>query len=440
MTILVPIMLFGWIPLSIYFFSNLKPQYAVLASVVGGWLFLPMTGYDLPGLPEYNKNMAIALGLILGGEISGQRHWQKFTLRIYDIPMLIWCICPIVTSLSNNLGVYDGLSISFHNVVTWGVPYAAGRLYFTDIKDLQKLCVGIVIGGLIYVPLCLYEVRMSPQLSNMFYGFSPYSFFAQAIRYGGFRPVVFMQHGLMVSLWMAVSTVTAYWMWRSRAVIRIPGFKYFDLSVLVLLLVMTTVLCKSINGLVSMIVGGVSYTAYRNINSTNILILLLLFIPFFLVVRITGVVEVSQIKQIAEMMVDAERVQSLVFRLDQEDALRERAKERMFLGWGGYNRGRVVDAEKGTDINIIDSLWLITYSTFGLLGLASLYGGMLMGPLCVLHLVQIKKVKVGLLTVSPIVLALVVILFMIDSLLNSMVMPVYIMVSGALVSFVLQLQ
>ena len=36
---------------------------------------------------------------------------------------------------------------------------------------LRDLCLSIIIGGVIYLPLCLYEIRMSPQLHSIFYGF-----------------------------------------------------------------------------------------------------------------------------------------------------------------------------------------------------------------------------------------------------------------------------
>ena len=56
MTYLVPIMLFGWVPLSILFFSTLKPHHAALVCIIGGMLFLPMAGYNFSGFPEYDKS------------------------------------------------------------------------------------------------------------------------------------------------------------------------------------------------------------------------------------------------------------------------------------------------------------------------------------------------------------------------------------------------
>ena len=76
---------------------------------------------------------------------------------------------------------------------------------------------------------------MSPQLSNMFYGFFPHSW-QQHVREGHFRPIVFMQHGLMVSLWMAVSSVTAFWLWRSE---QLKEIKNIPMGVVFILLSIT---------------------------------------------------------------------------------------------------------------------------------------------------------------------------------------------------------
>ena len=153
MTIFVPIMLFGWVPFTIFLFFSCKPHHAVLISIIGGWLFLPHSGYNLPGLPEYNKIMVIALGLVFGGRISGHRRASSFRWEIYDLPMIIWCLSPIATSVTNQLGFYDGISSSFGEVLQWGVPYLAGRIYFNSTSILRDLCLGIIIGGLLYVPL-----------------------------------------------------------------------------------------------------------------------------------------------------------------------------------------------------------------------------------------------------------------------------------------------
>ena len=51
-----------------------------------------------------------------------------------------------------------------------------GRAYFGDVKGLRELATVLFIGGLIYIPLYLYEIRLSPQLHNTIYGFHQHDF------------------------------------------------------------------------------------------------------------------------------------------------------------------------------------------------------------------------------------------------------------------------
>ena len=92
--------------------------------------------------------------------------------RWFDLPIVTYCcFCPIASSLSNGLGFYDGCSGALTNCVTLGLPYLFGRVYFTRLEHLRELAVGIVVGGMIYVPLCWWELKMSPQLHRQLYGF-----------------------------------------------------------------------------------------------------------------------------------------------------------------------------------------------------------------------------------------------------------------------------
>ena len=425
-------MLFGWIPISIFFFFTLKPHRAVLFSVIGGWLFLPMTGYDLPGLPIYSKSTAIAVGLLLAGRLSGQRQAASFHWRLYDLPMILWCLCPIATSMSNQLGLYDGLSSSFTQILTWGIPYLAGRIYFTNTETLRDLCLGVVIGGLLYMPLCLYEIRMSPQLSNMIYGFFPHSF-EQHIRYGGFRPIVFMQHGIMVALWMATTTSVAFWLWRSKESSHINGI---SMSVIVAGLAITTILCKTASGWIALIIGVSSYFMLNTFSMLLPLRLLLLSIPGYIILRSTGLISAFNLEMIASHFFDADRVASFGIRLFQEDLFSIKALERPLLGWGGYGRGWPIDPETGQQmIQMIDALWLITFSTLGYLGIASLVTAILAGPWFVFRAIKRNaEIPVSNKTI-PASLSIVVILFMLDSLINGMTNPIYIVISGALLSW-----
>ena len=430
MTPLVPIMLFGWVPFSIFLFSILKPHQAVLVAVIGGTLFLPMTGYDFPSIiPPFTKGTSIAIGLVLGGRISRKRRKAQFHWKLIDLPMLLWCTIPLATSLSNNLGWYEGVSGLWNTTMVWGVPYFAGRIYFDSMEKLQDLCRALVIGGLIYIPLCLYEIRMSPQLSNMVYGFFPH-IFAQQRRYGGFRPVVFMQHGLMVSLWMATTTTAAFWLWRSGFMKSVKGL---SMSLFVPLFILTTILCKSVNGWFAMLLGFASYFLYKSCTSIRPFQVLLLIIPFYIALRISGVLAGSTIENFASQFVDISRLQSLELRLHEEDLFIQKMLQRPLLGWGRIGRARQVSSTTGEKIGIpIDALWLIVVSLKGMFGLGSLFLGMLIGPWRALRYLAKKSKMIGRYSIFPLLLSLIVMMFLIDSLMNGMINQVYIVISGAL--------
>ena len=67
--------------------------------------------------------------------------------------MILWCMRrPYITSMTNDLGYYDGISAVISHSVIWGVPYFLGRIYFYDWESFRELGIAIFIGGLIYVP------------------------------------------------------------------------------------------------------------------------------------------------------------------------------------------------------------------------------------------------------------------------------------------------
>ena len=51
------------------------------------------------------------------------------------------------------------------------------------------IAVGIFIGGLVYAPLCLIEMRLSPQLHRWIYGYMANAF-AHSVRGEGYKPTV----------------------------------------------------------------------------------------------------------------------------------------------------------------------------------------------------------------------------------------------------------
>jgi type IV secretory pathway VirB3-like protein len=93
---------------------------------------------------------------------------------------------------------------------------------------------------------------MSPQLHTWLYGIHQHDWM-QALRSGGYRPTVFMQHGLMVGLWMGAASIVGLALWSSGALRRLWGI---PLSLVVPILIATTLLSKSFGAIALLLVGA----------------------------------------------------------------------------------------------------------------------------------------------------------------------------------------
>ncbi len=430
----------AWIPTVIYLFQRFPPQRAVIVSFIAGWLFLPVINYTLPGIPDITKMNATCYGILLATVIYDAGRMTSFKLGWLDLPMLIWCLCPLPSSIANDLGLYSGFSSVLDQTMTWGVPYFLGRIYLANLMGLRQLAIGIFIGGLVYVPLCIYEVRMSPQLHLMIYGYyaGGVEYFLQSIRFGGYRPMVFMNHGLMVGAWMMTTTLIGIWLWKSGTIKHIWNI---PVPRLVIVLLITFVLCKSTGAYILLVIGIVLLFSSTWLRTAIPVFLLILGMSLYLYQGVTGSVSGEQIYDIAVKVTNEERAQSLKFRLDQEIPLSEKARQRIIFGWGGFGRNRVFTRDwKGdlVDNSITDSLWIIVFGLNGLVGLVSITASMLLPPAS-LFIFRYRASYWFHPKVAPAaVLAVALTLYMLDCIINAMTNPVFALISGAIAGLVLK--
>ncbi|MEG3977722.1 O-antigen ligase domain-containing protein, partial [Microcoleus sp. herbarium8] len=190
MVALIPIALFGWLPIVFYLFVRFPPHRAVIISFVVAWLFLPQASYPIPLLPPYDKVSASCYAILLATLVYDTSRITTFKPGWLDVPMLIWCLCPILSQVTNG---GSPISPTFSQIITWGLPYVVGRLYFGSLDGLRQLAIGMFAGGLAYIPFTLIEGVKGPILHQMVYGVNAFEDWGQARRMGGWRPVVFMQ-------------------------------------------------------------------------------------------------------------------------------------------------------------------------------------------------------------------------------------------------------
>jgi len=427
MEIFATIVMLAWIPAVLVLFAILPPTRAVIVAFIAAWLFLPQVTYNIPMLPDYTKTSATCVGCFFGALLFDAKRLLRFSPRWVDLPVALFCLSPSFSSLSNGLGPWDAVSVGLAYTVTWGMPYFIGRLYFTDAKAIRELAIGFLIGGLLYVPLCLLEIRISPKLHALIYGFAPRE--AQ-MRFGGWRPNVFMDGGLQVSLWMAAASLVGIWLWRTGALKKIWGVPAGALAFAVFV---TTILCRSSGAIALLFIGLGALWCCVYTRSRLALVALLLIPPSYIVLRGSGLWHAEQIVSVAGMF-GQNRADSFEFRVKNEDILVARALERPFFGWGGWNHARVRDVW-GNDVSITDGRWVIELGNHGIFGVTMCFTTILL-PLVLLTIRVPPKLLLSREVAPALALSVVASLYAIDCLPNAMNNPMFMLAGGGVVGFI----
>jgi hypothetical protein len=416
--------LLAYIPFAIAMFIFLPPRKAVIWDFLIAWLFLPMSHLPLHGFTDLNKMSAACVGSLIGALAFDSPTIFAFRPKIWDIPMFIWCICPGISSLANDMGPYDAVSAIAYQVTSWGLPYFVGRIYFNDLKSLRELALAIVAGGLLYVPLCWFEIRMSPQLHVWLYGFHQHDF-AQTVRYGGYRPMVFMEHGLAVAMWMCTAALTAFWLWRCRATEKVFGISMGWAS---LLLLGTSLWLRSV-GAECLMLLGLATLIVTGMTKIRVWILLLTLIPpTWILIRTADIWNGNNLVEFLQQH-DEHTADSLRVRFRSERILSAWAMERPTYGWTAwYFLNHRVNVEEHA---VPDQLWIIAFGQFGLIGLVSLNIALLMPIWLVSWRIPVRYwTQAG--AAAPAALSMLLTLHMCDNLFNAMLNPIFIICAGGL--------
>ncbi|MCC6152595.1 MAG: O-antigen ligase domain-containing protein, partial [Candidatus Hydrogenedentes bacterium] len=137
--ILVPVVMFGWPLLLVALFLMLPARRAVIMGLIVAWLFLPVAEYEFKGIPEYNKMTATSLSLFIATLLFEPNRVLAFRPKWIDLSIVVLILAPFMSSLSNGLGAYDGMSEANSQLLRWGLPYFIGRIYFNDYESMREL-------------------------------------------------------------------------------------------------------------------------------------------------------------------------------------------------------------------------------------------------------------------------------------------------------------
>jgi hypothetical protein len=266
MTLIIAIILWLWVPLTLWMFWTRPPAVAVLISMIGGWLLLPTAPFvpstrtvDFPYwimpacLPSLwtTKARIIGLACLLGVAAFDFRRLRSFRIVGADYFMAGWCLIPLISALANRLYVSEAIANTAYQTLAWGVPYVLGRRYFTTPAGINLLAQGMLIGGLVYAPLCLLEWVTGPFLYGACYGFHPFQT-QGAERYVGYRPMVFLEDGNQLGTWLATVALIAVWLWRAG---RLPGFWKLPAGAVVAILGAAALLAQSVGAVILLVIA-----------------------------------------------------------------------------------------------------------------------------------------------------------------------------------------
>lgn len=384
------LVLLSWPLVMVFLFKKLSPAQALTWSFLGAFMLIPPEVYiDLPLIPTLNKYTLPSLAaLVLCMAMLDQKIRFFPNSRLVTILMVGFVLAPFLTVINNRepviwgfmylpgLSAHDAMSEVLRHAITI-IPFILGFNVFNSPIARRELLSAFMIGGLIYSVPILLEVRLSPQINAWVYGYFP-ELFIQQIRFGGYRPMVFMGHGLLVAYFIVISVLSTAILLRENS----SGNKGKYLAILAYLLLILF-LCKSVGSIVYAVLF-LPIILFLGTRFQRMAILLCsVFVLTYPVLRAADAIPVDRMLDYAAM-IQAERAHSLGFRFENEKMLLDRAQEKPVSGWGYWNRNRVFDPESGRDLTVPDGYWIIVLGVLGWFGYVTVFG-LLTYPLIVLQ-------------------------------------------------------
>lgn len=396
-----------WPPVVLYVLMRRKAAFerTAFALFVIAMLALPMLiKFDLPSVPPISKEGSTILAILLFCLWrQRKRIKQAKPFRGMDLFVVISMVAAIGTASTNKdpleygswitthiqgLTFKDAISLGIRDFVVLFLPFFLGRMLFRTTDDLEEMIKILAVAGLWYSLACLVEIRLSPQIHRWIYGYAPHTDFAQTIRWGGFRPMICMAHGLAVAMFMTAATMSAGIMTRFKH--RLTRFR-LTAKTSMFYLGIILVACKSTGAIIYAFVFVPTVWKAKPKNIVRVALALATFVAVYPTLRAFDLFPTQKVVETAKSAFGADRAQSIEFRFKNENLLLEKAMSRQWFGWGGYGRGRIYDWEMGKEVTIADGQWIIVLSRRGIVG-SFCFFALLLGPIFAMRK-RLRKIK-----------------------------------------------
>ncbi len=378
------LMLALWPLVTLVMFRRWPLERALIWSLLGAYLFLPPppAAFDFPLMPPLTKESlpSVATFFICLYHCGKARPLHALIPEglVARALVVLFVLSPIATVATNTeevffgriglpgLGLKDMVALVLLQFILL-IPFLLARAHLATAKGLRELVLAMAVGGLIYSLPMLIEVRLSPQLNIWVYGYFQHMF-EQMIRQSGFRPIVFLYHGLWAALLLVMAIICALALAREadqrRRVLWLVAALYLG-AVLVL--------AKSLGSLlygIYLVPLALLLPTRLQVRIAGIMVLVAIAYP---VLKGAGYVPVDWLLDKATA-IDPDRAGSLRFRFDNEDILLERALEKPLFGWGSWGRNQIFDPVSGAILTVSDGRWIILIGIFGWVGYLAEFG------------------------------------------------------------------
>lgn len=388
--------------------------------------------YDFPLIPPISRDSIALVSLFLLLKHKGTRI-SVTEPRLLTFALFGYLAAICISSFTNQapvvmpnlylpgLSAYDALSSIVKFFLEVGA-FFIGKSILSDTSNNRAIFKTFVGAMLIYTIFMLLEVRISPQLHMLVYGYMP-SEFLQQIRDGGYRPMVFHGHGLGLAFLFSTAIICFIALYKNREKVSVIP----NLALLIYLAVVL-VLCKTLSAIIYASLAWVLINRLKPSKQITLSMLMACVIFIYPIVKMNNVLPEKEINEFFKS-INPDRAQSLEFRMKNENMLIAHDNQNFWFGWGGWGRDRVYD-KWGNDITVTDGKWIIQIGYYGIVGF-TFYYLILISPLyyarkAVLYIKDDKE------KAYFSALAIILMISIIDSIPNTGMGSIHFLLAGAL--------
>ncbi|WP_085307652.1 hypothetical protein [Planktotalea arctica] len=374
-------MLAIWPLVTLVMFRRLPVEKAFIWAIVAGYLILPPppAGFDFPLLPAFDKDTIPSLSVfVICFFMYGHRGSLMPDTLLPRIVLGTFILSPMFTVLTNGepvfygqvgirgLGMTDMLALCMLQFITV-IPFLIARKFLVDAASQKEILKIFVFSGLAYSLLMLIEIRLSPQLNTWIYGYFQHVF-GQSVRFGGYRPLVFLYHGLWVALFAMTVVIAALAIAKAES-----GKERLMAYCAGAYMLVVLVLCKSMGSLIFAVFLIPVILLFKRNAQIKIAALVAALAVGYPLLKGFDVVPVQWMLDQAAA-VSEDRSASLKFRFDNEIILMERAMLKPLFGWGSWGRNHILDPVSGILLTVTDGRWIIAIGVYGWVGFLAEFG------------------------------------------------------------------